>query len=186
MPCPTSARLRYDELDTDDADFILELTNSEGWLRYIGDRGIRTLDDARRYIDDGPRTLYRTHGYGLWRISRTDDPTPIGLCGLVRRNSLPGPDLGFAFLPAFWGAGYAREAACACLDFAREVLQLRELLAICQPDNAASLRLLEALGFERVERFRADTGPELWKLRRCFDPFSDDGKVVTSSGESPS
>jgi RimJ/RimL family protein N-acetyltransferase len=185
MPCPSSPRLRFDELSANDAGFILELTNSDGWLRYIGDRGIRTLDDAQRYIDEGPRTLYRTLGYGLWRISRLDDPTPIGLCGLVRRDSLPGPDLGFAFLPAFWGAGYAREAAGACLDLARGALQLRELLAICQPDNAASLRLLEALGFERIERFRHDAGPELWKLRRDFAQLPAERASLGSTGETP-
>jgi ribosomal-protein-alanine N-acetyltransferase len=185
MPCPSSPRLRFDELSANDTDFILQLTNSEGWLRYIGDRGIRTPDDACRYIDEGPRTLYREHGFGLWRISRLDDPTPMGVCGLVKRDSLPGPDLGFAFLPAFWGAGYAREAASACLAFAREALQLRELLAICQPDNAASLRLLEALGFERVERFRHDTGPELWKLRRSLGQSPAEQGGTGSGGETP-
>ncbi|SDD45926.1 GNAT family N-acetyltransferase [Aquimonas voraii] len=164
MPCPTSPRLRFDELDPDDADFILRLTNSEGWLRYIGDRGVRSREDAIRYIEDGPRRLYRECGYGLWRISRIDDRTPMGLCGLVRRDSLPGPDLGFAFLPEFWGAGYAREAAQASLDFAREQLRLPSLLAICQTDNAASLKLLEAIGFTRVEPFTQEDGHQLWRL----------------------
>lgn len=168
MPCPTSPRLRFDELSPDDADFILRLTNSEGWLRYIGDRGVRSRDDAIRYIEDGPRRLYRESGYGLWRISRIDDPTPMGLCGLVRRDSLPGPDLGFAFLPEFWGQGYAREAAEATLAFVRDALQLPGLLAICQQDNAASLGLLAHLGFRHVERFRHSDGLTLCKLELRF------------------
>lgn len=168
MLTPSSARLRFDELTDDDAGFILRLTNSEAWLRYIGDRGVHSLGDACRYIEEGPRTLYRTHGYGLWRISRIDDPAPMGLCGLVRRDTLPGPDLGYGFLPEFWGAGYAREAAQATIDFARDALKLPELLAICQQDNAASLKLLEGLGFKRLEIFRHDDGHQVWKLGLKF------------------
>lgn len=166
MPCPASPRLQFDELTDADAEFILKLTNSEAWLRYIGDRGVRSLDDARRYIEDGPRRLYREHGYGLWRITRADASAPMGLCGLVRRDSLPGPDLGFALLPDFWGQGYAREAARATLDFAREHLSLRELFAISQPNNAASLALLERLGFRHIETMGIDgQEPALCKLR---------------------
>lgn len=168
MPCPTSPRLRFDELTEADAGFILRLTNSEGWLRYIGDRGVRSHDDAIRYIEDGPRRLYREYGYGLWRISRLDDPTPMGLCGLVRRDSLPGPDLGFAFLPEFWGRGYAREAAEASLAFVRDTLQLPGLLAICQQDNAASLALLAHLGFRQIELFQHGDGLTLCKLEVMF------------------
>jgi ribosomal-protein-alanine N-acetyltransferase len=164
MPYPTSPRLRFDELGPDDADFILRLTNSEGWLRYIGDRGVRSREDAIRYIEDSPRRLYRDHGYGLWRISLIDDPTPMGLCGLVRRDSLPGPDLGFALLPEFWGQGYAREAAEATLGFVRDTLLLPGLLAICQQDNAASLGLLEGLGFARIGTFANADGKPLCKL----------------------
>lgn len=168
MPCPTSPRLQFDELTADDAEFILRLTNSEAWLRYIGDRGVHSLADARRYIEDGPRTLYREHGYGLWRISRREDPTPMGLCGLVLRDSLPGPDLGYGFLAEFWGRGYAREAAQAAVDFARDRLQIPELLAICQQDNAASLALLTHLGFRPIELFPHSDGHTLCKLGLRF------------------
>jgi len=168
MPCPTSPRLCFDELTEADAGFILRLTNSEGWLRYIGDRGVRSHEDAIRYIEDGPRRLYREHGYGLWRISRLDEPTPMGLCGLVRRDSLPGPDLGFAFLPEFWGRGYAREAAEATLAYVRDTLQLPGLLAICQQDNAASLALLAHLGFRQIELFQHGDGLTLRKLEVMF------------------
>lgn len=186
MPCPTSPRLRFDELGRDDADFILRLTNSEGWLRYIGDRGVRSREDAIRYIEDGPRRLYREHGYGLWRISRLDDPAPMGLCGLVRRDSLPGPDLGFAFLPEFWGAGYAREAAKASLDFAREQVRLPSLLAICQTDNAASLKLLEAIGFTRVEQFTHADGHRLWRLQAAWKRAdATDTEVMCTAAATP-
>lgn len=168
MACPTSPRLRFDELGAEDADFILRLTNSEGWLRYIGDRGVRGHDDALRYIDEGPARLYREYGYGLWRISRIENPTPMGLCGLVRRDSLPGPDLGFAFLPEFWGQGYAREAAEATLAFARDTLGLPALLAICQPDNAASLALLAHLGFRHMQALEHGDGSRLCTLERAF------------------
>ncbi len=168
MPCPTSPRLRFDELTEADAGFIVRLTNSEGWLRYIGDRGVRSHDDAIRYIEDGPRRLYREYGYGLWRISRPDDPTPMGLCGLVRRDSLTGPDLGFAFLPEFWGHGYAREAAEASLAFVRDTLELPGLLAICQLDNAPSLALLAHLGFRQIELFQHGDGLTLCTLEVMF------------------
>jgi ribosomal-protein-alanine N-acetyltransferase len=163
-PVLCSARLRLDRLQAADAAFIHALVNSEGWLRFIGDRGVRSLADAEAFIENGPRTSYRVHGFGLWRLSRLEGGPALGVCGLLKRDTLPAPDLGYALLPEFHRHGYAREAAAACIEFAREELQLSELLAICQLDNAASLGLLRGLGFVDAETFRSDNGHTLQKL----------------------
>jgi [ribosomal protein S5]-alanine N-acetyltransferase len=148
MPLPSSERLMFSEITEADAAFILKLTNSDGWLRFIGDRGVRTEQDAGAFIDNGPRAMYARYGHGIWRLQKRDDPRPIGVCGLIRREELPAPDLGFALLPEFTGLGYAGEAASACIDFARRQLRWPELLAIVQVDNAGSLKLLRSLGFQ--------------------------------------
>lgn len=140
-------RLRLARLVDSDAPFVLELVLDPDWLRYIGDRGIRDLDGARAYLEEGPRASYRRHGFGLYRVDRREDGTSIGLCGLLRREGLDDPDLGFALLPAHRGAGYAREAAAATLDHARRDLGLPRVAAITRPDNAPSIALLQALGF---------------------------------------
>jgi RimJ/RimL family protein N-acetyltransferase/protein tyrosine phosphatase (PTP) superfamily phosphohydrolase (DUF442 family) len=153
-----SARLRLRHVGDEDAPFILDLLNDPGWLRYIGDRGVRTLDDARRYIAEGPRRMYSEHGYGLFLVERRDDGAPLGLCGLIRRETLPDVDIGFALAAAFRGQGYAFEAAAATLRYAREVQKLTRVVAIAMPGNLASTRLLERLGL-RFER-TIDFGPD--------------------------
>jgi RimJ/RimL family protein N-acetyltransferase len=139
-------RLVLRELCVDDAPFILDLVNDPDWLRYIGDKGVRNLDDARGYLEKGPLDMYRRVGFGLWRVELEADATPIGLCGLIRRDTLPDVDLGFAYLPQFRGLGYGREAARATLDYGRDVVGLKRIVAITSPDNDASGRLLEAAG----------------------------------------
>jgi RimJ/RimL family protein N-acetyltransferase len=140
-------RLRLGHLVAEDASFVLALVLDPDWLRYIGDRGIRDLDGARAFVEDGPRASYREHGFGLYRVERREDGVAIGLCGLLRRAGLDDPDLGFALLPAYRGRGYAREAAAATLDHARRDLGLSRVAAITRPDNASSITLLETLGF---------------------------------------
>lgn len=127
-----------------DAAFVLELLNDPGWIRNIGDRGVRTLDDARNYIRD-------RLGGGLWLVVRDAAGEPLGMCGLVERDVLDSPDLGYAFLERHAGKGYATEAAAAVLDHVREVLRLPKLAAITDPANRASQRVLEKLGFRYVE-----------------------------------
>lgn len=135
----------------DDAGFMFELMNDPGWLEHIGDRGIRSIEDARNYIVDRLQSQYLRLGYGLHLVELKDPPAPIGLCGLVKRDWLDDVDLGFAFLPQFRGQGYALEAAAATLGHAREVLGLARIVAIVSPANHASIRLLERLGL-RFER----------------------------------
>jgi protein-tyrosine-phosphatase/RimJ/RimL family protein N-acetyltransferase len=157
-----SPRLRMRRVSEQDAPFILALLNDPGWLRYIGDRGVRTLGDARRYIEQGPCRMYAEHGFGLYLIERKDDGAPLGLCGLIRRDTLPDVDIGFALAEPFRGQGYAFEAAAATLRYARESLKLARVVAIALPENHASTRLLERLGlrFERTIAF-GPAGEEL-------------------------
>lgn len=145
-------RLSLREFTAVDAPFILELLNDPDWIKFIGNRGVKTLDDARGYIERGPAALQARHGYSLWRVATRDENRPVGMCGLIKRDHLEHPDLGFAFLPAARGRGYAREAASACLAHGRDALGLTRILAITVPANAASIRLLGILGmtFERM------------------------------------
>jgi RimJ/RimL family protein N-acetyltransferase len=145
-------RLILRHFNLDDAPFVLTLLNEPSFLQYIGDKKVRTIDDARQYITNGPRASYERHGFGLYRVELADSNTPIGMCGLLKRDELPDPDIGFAFLPDYWNKGFAFEAATAVLNYAREQLKLHRVLAIVNPDNDASIKLLEKLGlrFERM------------------------------------
>ncbi|MGK2858051.1 MAG: GNAT family N-acetyltransferase [Thermoanaerobaculia bacterium] len=152
-------RLALRWLSIEDAAFILELLNEPSWLRFIGDRGVRTLDDAAAYIRNGPIAMYEGHGVGLYLVESKSEATPLGICGLIRREALENVDIGFAFLPRHWGKGYALEAAAAVLAHGRDALGQRRIVAITTPDNDSSVRLLEKLGmnFERTIRMPGDT-----------------------------
>jgi RimJ/RimL family protein N-acetyltransferase len=143
-------RLCLRHLAEDDAPFILELVNDPDWLRFIGDRGVRTLDDARAYILNGPVASYARHGFGLYLAELRDGRAPVGMCGLLKRDWLDDVDVGFAFLARFRGKGLAHEAARATLDYGTGALGLGRIAAIVSPENAGSMRLLEKLGM----RFR--------------------------------
>jgi [ribosomal protein S5]-alanine N-acetyltransferase len=144
------------EFTFDDVGFILELLNEPGFLRYIGDKGVRTLGDAREYLQKGPMDSYLRNGFGLYAVcvGETGATAPVGMCGLVKREGLNDPDIGFAFLTRHWGKGYAAESAAAVLDHGRRVLELPCILAITSPDNWGSIRVLEKIGlkFERLMR----------------------------------
>ncbi len=140
-------RLRLRRFNVDDAQFVLTLLNEPSFLRYIGDKQVRTVEDARQYIVNGPISSYERNGFGLYRAELKEPGTPIGMCGLIKREELPDPDIGFAFLPVAWGKGFAREAAAEVLRDARERLRLRRILAITSLDNQASIKLLQRLGF---------------------------------------
>jgi ribosomal-protein-alanine N-acetyltransferase len=140
-------RLALRELAPGDAAFVLELLNEPGFLQNIGDRGVRTLEDARGYIANSAVASYEKNGFGLYRTALKDTDVPVGICGLVRRDGLDGPDIGFAFLERFWGNGYASEAAAAILGHAHVKLGLGRILAITALENRGSIRVLEKLGF---------------------------------------
>src|SRR5215211_3606205 len=140
-------RLRLRQFTVDDAQFILTLLNEPSFLRYIGDKQVRNLEDAKAYILNGPVASYERNGFGLNLVELKESYTPIGMCGFLKREELPHPDIGFAFLPEFWSKGFAFEAAAALLKDAR----YQRILAITSLDNEASIKLLERLGFSFEE-----------------------------------
>lgn len=145
-------RLTVRHLSLDDAAFILQLLNEPSFLRYIGDRGVCTLEDAGRYIETGPMESYQRNRFGLYGVALTGSGVLIGMCGLIKRPALPDPDIGFAFLPAYWSRGYAFEAATAVMAHSRDVLGINRIVAIASPNNVSSIKLLNKLGlqFERL------------------------------------
>jgi len=155
-------RLVLRRLSTDDAEFILELLNEPSFLRFIGDKGVRTLDDAREYILRGPVDSYERNGFGLYLTVLKEGGVPIGICGLLKRESLEDVDVGFAFLPRFWSRGFAFESASAVMAYGRSALGLKRIVAVTDPDNDGSIRVLEKLGlrFEKMVRLSED-GPEI-------------------------
>jgi RimJ/RimL family protein N-acetyltransferase len=151
-------RLVLRRLTTDDAEFILDLLNQPSFLRYIGDKEVRNVADAIQYIQTGPIASYERFGFGLYLVELKENGESIGMCGLLKRDSLPDVDVGFAFLPRYWSRGYALESAGAVMNYGREVLGLRRIVAITSPDNDASIRLLEKIGlrFERMIKLASD------------------------------
>lgn len=155
-------RLLLRELQTSDAGFIHAVLNDADFLANVGDRNVRTPDDAAAYIESGPRASYAQHGFGLWAVAVRDGGELAGICGLLKRDALDAPDVGFAMLPAHRGRGYASEAAGATLAHGREQLRLERVLAIVKPQNTASIRVLEKLGMVRERMIRlTEGGPEL-------------------------
>jgi RimJ/RimL family protein N-acetyltransferase len=155
-------RLHLREFSLEDAGFMLELLNSPGWLEFIGDRHVETEEDARWYLRTGPLQSYEVYGFGMWLVELKNEQTPIGICGILKRNTLEHPDIGFAFLPAFTGKGYAFEIASATLAFAKNTLHLPTILAITVPHNQASISLLEKIGLEYQQTINnADNGEKL-------------------------
>lgn len=150
-PDTDTTRLKLRRFTPDDAPFVLRLLNEPSFHEFIGDRGVRTLDDAVRYLEQGPMASYASYDHGLLRVALPND-TPIGMCGLLRRPGLEHPDLGFALVPEHWGHGYTLEASRAAIAYGREVLQIGTLLAITSPHNVRSMRVLEKLGFRLVEQ----------------------------------
>ncbi len=145
----STSRLLLQRFTESDAPFILELLNDSDWLRFIGDKSVRTLDDAQRYLVNGPVAMYARAGFGLWRVDLQDSHMPIGMCGLIRRDGVADVDIGFAFLPAFRAKGYAREAAWATLAYGHGTLGLKRIVGFTAPDNLSSIQLLEKIGMRR-------------------------------------
>jgi RimJ/RimL family protein N-acetyltransferase len=155
-------RLRVRTLSVDDAEFILRLLNEPSFIQNIGDRGVRTLDDARAYILKGPIASYEKFGFGLWMVETKSEAASIGICGLLKRDVLEDVDIGYALLSEFWSQGYALESASAVMEYASEKLGLKRVVAVTNSDNESSIRLLEKMGFkyERMVRLSEDA-PEI-------------------------
>jgi [ribosomal protein S5]-alanine N-acetyltransferase len=151
-------RLRLRRLTPADAPSILRLLTEPSFLRYVGDRGIHTLDDADAFIRNVPMALYETYGFGHFLSERKEDGAMIGMCGLIKRDALDDVDIGYSLLPEYWSRGYAFEAAAATLDYAKTTAGLRRVVAIVSPGNEPSLRVLKKLGFafERLMRMSPD------------------------------
>jgi RimJ/RimL family protein N-acetyltransferase len=172
MPVLHTARLSLRHFNRADAPFIVELLNEPSWLQYIGDKGIRTLSDAERYIQDGPVAMYARLGIGLHLVELTASGESVGMCGLIKRDTLEDVDLGFAFLSRFWRHGYAYESALAVMSHAKMRLGLDRIVAITLPTNQAAGQLLQKLGFTLERTIAATSGGEGLLLYATTPPGS--------------
>ena len=151
-------RLILRQFSPDDAEFILELVNDPSFIQNIGDRGVRSLEDAQRYLETGPIASYARKGFGLWLVQLKESGESIGMCGLIKRDTLEDVDIGYAFLPKFWSKGYAVESARAVREYGHKTIGLKRLVAITDPVNEGSIRVLKKIGlkFEKMVRLSAD------------------------------
>jgi len=151
-------RLLLRQFSTEDAEFILALLNDPSFIRNIGDKGARTIDDANSYILNGPVASYAKNGFGLYLVKLKETNESIGMCGLIKRDTLEDVDIGYAFLPRFWSKGYAVESALAVKEYAKNVVGLNRIVAITDPENEGSIRILEKIGlqFERMVKLSDD------------------------------
>ena len=162
MPFCETERLRLRHFTEEDAAFIVRLLNEPSFIRHVADKNVRTLDDAVAYLRKGPMASVAIHGFGLSRVERKDTGEAIGMCGLIQRPDFADVDIGYAFLPEHWSQGFAIEAVRGVLDTAFKAHGLARVVAVVNPDNVESTRLLEKLGFsfEKMVRLAADE-PEI-------------------------
>ncbi|MBJ8069940.1 MULTISPECIES: GNAT family N-acetyltransferase [Bacillus] len=153
-------RLTLRWFDIKDAPFILELVNDPAWIQFIGDKGVRNLEDATNYILNGPVDMYNKMGFGLYLVERKEDLTPLGMCGLIKRDSLEDVDIGFAFLEKFRSKGYGYESAAAVIEYGVQKLGMKRIVAITSIDNTVSGKLLEKVGL-RFEKIISDSEEDL-------------------------
>lgn len=146
-PIAITGRLKIRKFVLSDAKFIVKLVNQPDWLKHIGERNIKTSSDAIKYLKFGPIAMYGNHGFGLFAVEHILDGKLIGMCGLLKREILEDIDIGFAFLPEYYGCGYGIEATQAVIDFARNTLGLSRLAAVVNPENTRSIKLLTKAGF---------------------------------------
>lgn len=155
-------RLRIRQLTEDDAAFALKLYTTEAFLRFVGDKQLQSVEDARRYLIDGPISMYQAHGIGLYRVELKDSQTPIGICGLIKRDSLDEIDIGYGFLPEYISQGYGYESAQAVMNFGKNELKLKKVVAITTEDNTNCIKLLSRLGLSFVRNIEeAEDQPAL-------------------------
>lgn len=157
-------RLTLRQVSLEDAEFIFRLLNEPSWLQYIGDKNIKTLNDAKNYIRNVLMKMYSQRGLGLFLVERKSDQAAIGLCGLIKRQELEDVDLGFAFLSKYWGKGYAMESTLAIVDYGRRVHRLSTVVAITLPNNDRSINLLKKLGFKFKQTMHLGSSTEKLEL----------------------
>jgi [ribosomal protein S5]-alanine N-acetyltransferase len=145
-------RLFLQEFTTEDSAFMLELLNTPDWIKFIGDRGVRTIEEAEQYLLNGYMKSYQTHGFGFYKVEIKDSNESIGICGIIKRDYLENVDIGFAFLPQFVGKGYGFEAASATLKYTHNTLKIKRVIAIVDPENVVSIGLIKKIGlaFEKM------------------------------------
>lgn len=149
-------RLSLCHIEKEHAPFLLNLLNTPNYHKYIGDRNVRSIADAEAYIMNGPVKSYERFGFGFYIVNLKEENTPIGMCGLVKRDTMKDTDIGFAFLPEHEGKGYGFESALAVMQWAKKQFNLKALAGIVLEDNPASIRLLEKLGLKFKEKFMMD------------------------------
>ena len=147
-------RLVLRQFSLEDAPFIIELLNTKGWIEFIGDRNVKTKEQAEQYLKSGPMKSYAVHGYGLSLVALKDSHRPIGMCGIINRTDLEHPDIGFAFLPEYTGKGYAFEIANATIQFAKSKLKLPIIYGITVANNKPSIKLLEKIGLSYINTIK--------------------------------
>jgi RimJ/RimL family protein N-acetyltransferase len=157
-------RLILRETTVDDADFMLDLLNQPSFIKYIGDRNVRTIGESKEFIETRYRQSYRDNGFGLYVVETKENNTPIGICGFVKRDTLPEPDIGFAFLSQFCGQGFAVESAEGSMKYSEEVLGFTKVLAITTQNNESSGKLLAKIGFKFVELVKMPHDDDRLKL----------------------
>ncbi len=162
-----TARLNLREMHEDDAEFIIELLNDEAFLRYIGDKGVRTVEDARQYLRSGPISSYQRFGFGLYLVESRESGERLGMCGLLKRDTLEDVDIGFALLPQHRAKGFAVESGAAVMRHARAVLGLKRIVAITSQDNAGSASVLRKIGFKYERLIRLPHDDNELKLFAC-------------------
>ena len=149
-------RLILREFNLDDAEFVLTLLNTPEWLKFIGDRNVHSLEDAKMYLEEEPMKSYEQNRFGLWMVALKDTKIPIGMCGLINRPTLDDIDIGFALLSEHSKKGYALEIASATMDYGTNVIGLKKIIAITDPSNETSQKLLKKLGMTLVEEIEEE------------------------------
>lgn len=163
-------RLNLREINIGDAEFILNLLNQPSFIKNIGDRNVRTIEQSRDFIENRFRESYEKFGFGLWTVELKTNKTPVGICGFVKRDFLADADIGFAFLPEYEKKGYAFESAASAINYGKNVLNLKRVLAITSQDNENSQKLLEKLGFKFEKLIDAPNSSEKLNLFSLNQP----------------
>ena len=171
LPELETARLALRRFEFADAPFVVTLLNQPSFIENIGDKGVRTIEDAHAYLRGGPMAMYDQFGFGLWLATRKTDGAPVGMCGLLKRDILPDVDIGYAYLPEHWGQGYALEAGAATLAHGARKFGLRRVIGVVSQGNSGSIRVLEKLGLQFERMYPMHPGePEVRLYGRTLEP----------------